>query len=180
VLRPFYETRSHAAQQACTSTWGDRRGLAVHVSEGAFFLWLWLRDLRIPTLQLYQRLKERNVLVVPGEYFFYGAVRTLVAQHTCLRITFRSRRNRREGIRRLAEEVARCYSAWARSHALALICYSPCRQGYPPGTRIRSSDRLRGERILSGTDTQSIAGSNTGAWGYPLSTRTVGRSRQGV
>jgi ABC-type lipoprotein export system ATPase subunit len=32
---------------------------------------LWFRNLPITTKELYERLKKRGVLVVPGEYFFY-------------------------------------------------------------------------------------------------------------
>jgi valine--pyruvate aminotransferase len=110
ILQPFYDTRSRAAQQAFHEFLGPTGAdWAVHVSEGAFFLWLWLRGLRIPTLQLYQRLKERNVLVVPGEYFFFGLSEPWSHQHECLRVTFSQPPEVvREGIRRLAEEVARC------------------------------------------------------------------------
>ena len=44
----------------------------MHVSEGAFFLWLWLKDLPIHSQELYERLKRRGVLVVPGHHFFFG------------------------------------------------------------------------------------------------------------
>ena len=40
--------------------------------EGAIFLWLWFKDLPITTEQLYQRLKARGVLMVPGHNFFPG------------------------------------------------------------------------------------------------------------
>jgi valine--pyruvate aminotransferase len=80
---------------------------ALHVTEGAFFLWLWLRGMRYSTRELYERLKARNVLVVPGEYFFYGLTDPWSHQHECLRINFaQSPDTVREGIRRLAEVVA--------------------------------------------------------------------------
>ena len=44
----------------------------VHEPEGAMFLWLWFPDLPIATRTLYARLKDRGVLVVPGEHFFPG------------------------------------------------------------------------------------------------------------
>lgn len=73
LLCPWYQAKSQSAL-ALMREIGDRSGVdwAVHVSEGAFFHWLWLRDLRIDTLELYERLKARKVLVVPGEYFFFG------------------------------------------------------------------------------------------------------------
>lgn len=109
ALRPFYEERSRAALavlrkhlDAVGADW------AVHASEGAFFLWLWLRRLGITTQELYQRLKARHVLVVPGEFFFYGLAQPSPQQHECLRVSFaQSPEVVAEGIRRLADEVGR-------------------------------------------------------------------------
>jgi valine--pyruvate aminotransferase len=107
VLRPFYEERSRAALavvrehlSASSVDW------AVHTSEGAFFLWIWLRGLGMTTMELYQRLKAREVLVVPGEFFFYGLPEPSSQEHACLRVSFaQSPEVVREGIRRLAEEL---------------------------------------------------------------------------
>ncbi|MDE5798296.1 MAG: valine--pyruvate transaminase, partial [Treponemataceae bacterium] len=44
----------------------------VHKNEGALFLWLLLNALAVPTKEFYHILKERGVIVVPGEYFFFG------------------------------------------------------------------------------------------------------------
>lgn len=35
-------------------------------------MWLWFLELPITCMELYQRLKERGVLVVPGRYFYPG------------------------------------------------------------------------------------------------------------
>jgi len=107
VLRPFYEERSRAALAAAREHLGASGvDWAVHASEGAFFLWLWLRGLSITTMELYQRLKAREVLVVPGEFFFYGLQQPSSQQHACVRVSFaQSPEVVAEGIRRLAEEV---------------------------------------------------------------------------
>ena len=108
VLAPFYQTKSQAAQDAAREFLG-RTGVewALHASEGAFFLWLWLPELRITTMELYQHLKQRDVLVVPGECFFYGLREPWPHQHECLRISFSQPPDVvREGIRRIAEEAA--------------------------------------------------------------------------
>jgi len=44
----------------------------VHKGEGSIFLWVLMRDLSVTTKELYAKLKQRGVVVVPGEYFFYG------------------------------------------------------------------------------------------------------------
>lgn len=60
----------------------------VHLSEGAFFVWLWLPDLAITSQQLYQRLKQNNVLVMAGEHFFFGLKGDWAHSRQCLRLNF--------------------------------------------------------------------------------------------
>ena len=108
ILRPFYAEKSQQAQNwigefftAANVDW------ALHASEGAFFHWLWLRDLSITTRELYQRLKSRNVLIVPGEYFFFGIDDDWPHRHQCLRLNFSQPADVvREGLRIIAEEAA--------------------------------------------------------------------------
>lgn len=109
LLRPFYRERSLAAQQ-WTREFFDTADVdwALHASEGAFFHWLWLRGLRIPTRELYERLKARKVLVVPGEYFFFGLNEDWSHSRECLRLNFSQPAHVvREGLRIIAEEAAR-------------------------------------------------------------------------
>lgn len=109
ILRPFYEQKSHAAAAmaaeafaACGVNW------AMHASEGAFFHWLWLRDMQIPTRELYERLKARQVLIVPGEYFFFGLDEDWPHSRECLRLNFsQPEQTVREGLRIIAEEAAK-------------------------------------------------------------------------
>lgn len=109
VLRPYYAAKAQAAAvmvreifTAAGVNW------AVHATEGAFFNWLWLRDLNIPTRELYERLKRRQVLVVPGEYFFFGLADDWPHRHQCLRINISGKeRVLREGLEIIAEEASR-------------------------------------------------------------------------
>lgn len=109
ILRPFYEQKSHAAAaiaaeafNACDVNW------AMHASEGAFFHWLWLRDIRISTRELYERLKARKVLIVPGEYFFFGLDQDWSHSRECLRLNFaQPEQTVREGLQIIAEEAAK-------------------------------------------------------------------------
>jgi valine--pyruvate aminotransferase len=89
ILRPFYEARSLAIQQHMQEIF-DRQGLKwyLHASEGAFFHWLWLPELPMPTREFYERLKARQVLVVPGEYFFFGLPEDWSHSRQCIRLNF--------------------------------------------------------------------------------------------
>ena len=39
-------------------------------------------------MEIYRRLKERNVLVIPGEYFFYGLEEPWSHSNECLRLSY--------------------------------------------------------------------------------------------
>lgn len=70
-VRPFYEKKSKDTQKWIHQYFAGT-DYAVHKSEGAIFLWLLLPELNITTKQFYAELKKRGVIVVPGEYFFFG------------------------------------------------------------------------------------------------------------
>lgn len=106
VIRPFYRERSDFAKGVLASALGPHLPWALHVQEGAFFLWLWLKKLPIPAAQLYQRLKARKVLVIPGHYFSYGLEQAWQHPQECLRLTYSQPLSVvQEGLEILAEEV---------------------------------------------------------------------------
>lgn len=71
VVRPYYENKSKLAIQWFHKYFSDTN-YAVHKSEGAIFQWLLLKDLKISSMEFYSELKNKGVIVVPGEYFFFG------------------------------------------------------------------------------------------------------------
>ncbi|MDT8391460.1 MAG: valine--pyruvate transaminase [Lentisphaeria bacterium] len=87
VIRPYYERKAHSAVRQLTQ---ELAGInfRIHKPEGAMFLWLWFPDLPITCDELYQRLKKRGVLVVPGHYFFPGLQEDWPHKHQCLRVTY--------------------------------------------------------------------------------------------
>lgn len=111
VIQPFYRRRSELAQQWVAEFFDDKLPYRVHASEGAFFLWLWFPGLSITTYELYERLKNRRILIVPGKYFFYGCDHDPGHHHDeCIRVTFtQAEEDVREGIRIIADEVKKAY-----------------------------------------------------------------------
>ncbi len=112
ILLPYYRQRSEEAQNWTRAVF-DAQGVnwALHASEGAFFHWLWLRDLAIPTKEFYNRLKKRKVLVVPGEYFFFGLPDEWPHRTECLRLNFSQPADRvQAALAIIAEEAARVRS----------------------------------------------------------------------
>jgi len=88
IIKPFYQYRSQVAAAILKEQLGDKVPWSLHAREGAFFLWLWLPELKIGSAELYQRLKQREVLVIPGHYFFYGLDEPWDHSNQCLRMTF--------------------------------------------------------------------------------------------
>jgi valine--pyruvate aminotransferase len=74
------------------------------------FLWLWFEGLGIPTTELYQRLKSRGLLVVPGKYFFPGQSTATEHAESCLRMNYvQSEDELARGIEILARELRNCW-----------------------------------------------------------------------
>ncbi|MCB1231127.1 MAG: valine--pyruvate transaminase [Verrucomicrobiae bacterium] len=111
VVRPFYQEKSDFALNQLRASLPDDLPWRAHKSEGAFFLWLWFPGLPISTRELYQRLKARKTLIIPGEYFFFGLETEDWPHHReCLRLSYtQSEDTVRRGIAILAEEVIRAF-----------------------------------------------------------------------
>ena len=108
-IAPYYRERSQQAVQWLREQLGDLP-YHIHKPEGAIFLWLWFEGLPITSQELYQRLKQRGVLVVPGHNFFVGLEGDWPHQHECLRISYAQNPDAvRRGVTIIAEEVARAY-----------------------------------------------------------------------
>lgn len=87
VIRPFYFERVQQTIAILRKYLPAERCL-IHKPEGAIFLWLWFKDLPISTELLYQRLKKRGVLMVPGHYFFPGLGYDWPHTHQCMRMNY--------------------------------------------------------------------------------------------
>jgi len=113
VVRPYYVEKSRQARAWVDEEFDAALPYRVHLSEGALFLWLWFEDMPISSRELYERLKKREVLIVSGHYFFFGDhdVDAWQHRHECIRMTFTmDERTVHEGIKIIAEEVARAYA----------------------------------------------------------------------
>lgn len=112
VVQPFYRQQAERAIAMLKSEFSGCP-LKIHSPEGAIFLWLWFPGLPIGSQQLYQRLKERSTLVIPGEHFFIG-FDTADYPHAreCIRISIaQSAETLRQGIAAIADEVKKAYAA---------------------------------------------------------------------
>ncbi len=111
IIRPFYRDKAEQAVALLIKELGDYP-FHLHKPEGAIFLWLWFEGLPITSLALYERLKRRGVLVIPGHHFFPGLDVEWRHSHECIRVTYSQDQTVVEaGLKIIAEEVKKAYDA---------------------------------------------------------------------
>ena len=111
VIKPFYQHKSARAVAQLRREISDEIPMRIHKPEGALFLWLWFEGLPITSLELYQRLKKKGVLVVSGHYFFPGMEQDDWAhKEQCIRVTYaQDDEVVKRGISLIAEEIRRIF-----------------------------------------------------------------------
>ncbi len=115
TIKPFYESQLQQTLdyllEKISSLNLKSAPLKIHKPEGAFFLWLWFQDLPITSQVLYERLKEKGLLVLSGHHFFQPLYNSEWAhQHQCLRVNFCQPMDKiKQGIDLLLEETAELY-----------------------------------------------------------------------
>jgi valine--pyruvate aminotransferase len=116
LVQPFYRGKSVQAQAWVKQYFDPALDYYIHRSEGALFLWAWFKGLPITSRELYERLKARNVLVVPGSYFFFGQDDSdWKHREECIRINFTMpEEDVQAGIRIIGEEVSKAYAKGAQ------------------------------------------------------------------
>jgi valine--pyruvate aminotransferase len=106
VVRPFYEARAKQARSWIREYFPADLDYAVHVCEGSLFLWIWFRGLSGTSRELYERLKRRGVIIVPGEYFFFGIEEDWPHRRQCIRVNYcHNEESVRTGIKIIGEEA---------------------------------------------------------------------------
>ncbi|PID72076.1 MAG: valine--pyruvate transaminase [Desulfobulbus propionicus] len=109
VIRPFYQHKMEKVMEVVQEAFQGCK-YKVHVPEGSMFLWFWFPDLPITSRELYQRLKQRKVLVVSGDYFFPGLKEDWPHINECIRVNYsQDEAAVHEGIRLIADEVKAVY-----------------------------------------------------------------------
>lgn len=109
LITPFYHQRAQQAVGAFRNAFGDVP-FRIHKPEGAFFLWLWFEGLPLSCQELYERLKKRGVLVVPGHHCFFGLKEDWPHRHECIRVSYvQDQEKVRQGVAIIAEEVEKAY-----------------------------------------------------------------------
>ncbi|MEY4642914.1 MAG: valine--pyruvate aminotransferase [Pseudomonadota bacterium] len=86
-IQPWYRDRLALALDCLRAALGELP-FSIHRAEGAFFLWLWFRDLPGGSTRLYTELKAAGVLVIPGDTCFPGLSADWDHAHQCVRLSY--------------------------------------------------------------------------------------------
>ena len=111
IIGPFYQKRRDTAIDLCRHYFRDLE-VFIHKPEGAFFLWLWIPNLPISAQQLYERIKSRGVLVIPGNHFFPGVPDTWEHKNQCLRVSYVQEIEQVEkGVQIISDEIRKSFKS---------------------------------------------------------------------
>ncbi len=112
IVKPYYVEKTKQAQGWVKEYFDESVPYRYHVSEGALFLWLWFKDMPVSSKVLYTKLKEREVLIVSGHYFFFGLDEEWSHTDECIRVTYTMPEEKvRGGIEIIAEVVKEIYTS---------------------------------------------------------------------
>jgi valine--pyruvate aminotransferase len=115
IIGPFYRDKAYATAEWLAAAL-DGVPFRIHRPEGAMFLWLWLPGLPITSAELYQRLKDRDLFVLSGHYFFPGLDEPWPHRNECLRLSFaQDAAEVKQGIELLAHEVKRAFGSASKT-----------------------------------------------------------------
>jgi len=87
VIKPYYQKKADTAVALFNEIFEDLP-VYLHKLEGAFFMWLWFKDMGVNSESLYEELKKENVYVIPGHNFFIGIDDSWAHKHECIRINY--------------------------------------------------------------------------------------------
>ena len=87
VIAPHYRDKFAVLETSLDQAMPNNVPWFLHLGEGAIFAWLWFQDLPITDWELYQKIKQVGVVVVPGSPFFPGLNSDWEHKQQCLRIS---------------------------------------------------------------------------------------------
>lgn len=106
VIKDYYRKKFELSGKCIKKYFSDGLSYFVHQGEGTFFRWLWFKDLPITDRELYEKIKERNIVVVPGSAFFPGSNDEWKHKQECIRISLTaSDEDIEEGFKTIGEIV---------------------------------------------------------------------------
>lgn len=110
VIRPYYQQKFVVVETALNTSMPGDLPWFLHRGEGAIFAWIWFKDLPISDWELYQKLKQVGVILVPGSSFFPGLRQDWAHKEQCVRISLTATDTEiNTAMQRLAQVVQEVY-----------------------------------------------------------------------
>ena len=110
-IKPHYLERAHKALALINAHFPPDLPWRFHEYQGSYFLWLWLENAKKTSKEVYEYLRQKDVLVAAGDYFFPGSTGIDWRHaHECVRLNFaRPDLELERGIPVLADAVTWAY-----------------------------------------------------------------------
>ena len=110
VIAPHYRGKFAVLETSLDQAMPNDVPWFLHRGEGAIFAWLWFQDLPITDWELYQKIKQVGVVVVPGSPFFPGLHSDWQHKQQCLRISLTATTEEiSTAMKRIAQVVEQVY-----------------------------------------------------------------------
>ena len=110
MIKPHYQRKAALLTAAFDREMPHDVPWYLHKAEGAIFAWLWLKDLPMTDWDVYRKIKQEHVIVVPGSPFFPGLNEEWAHKQQCLRISLTaSEEDLEAGAAAIARVVKRVY-----------------------------------------------------------------------
>ena len=110
VIAPHYREKFAVLESSLDQAMPNDVPWFLHRGEGAIFAWLWFQDLPITDWELYQKIKQVGVVVVPGSPFFPGLHSDWQHKQQCLRISLTATTEEiSTAMKRIAQVVEQVY-----------------------------------------------------------------------
>ncbi len=104
ILKPYYAQKSRLTIETLQKHNKDHL-FRYHESDGAFFLWVTVPSLSVPTVQAYKILRNRGVITVPGIHYYPGC-KSSKGKDKSFRLSFtRDNETIEKGIAIFADEI---------------------------------------------------------------------------
>ncbi|MBQ4832490.1 valine--pyruvate transaminase [Pseudoalteromonas sp. MMG010] len=87
TVLPYYQQKAQVAVSLFNDIFANS-SVYLHKLEGAFFMWLWLKDTHLTSEDVYQQLKAQDIYIIPGHNFFIGIEDSWEHKHQCIRINY--------------------------------------------------------------------------------------------
>ncbi|CAN5797692.1 valine--pyruvate transaminase [soil metagenome] len=113
VIKPHYKRKLTLLEDAFERELPEELPWYLHAGDGAMFAWLWMKDLPVSDVDLYERLKQDRVIVVPGSLFFPGLEEPWSHKQQCIRISLTATEEEIEqGVATIAQVIGQVYAHW--------------------------------------------------------------------